>query len=197
MKNTLSILAIVAAFLISSCKKESKPQNESNQKETSLKTTGLPGGNPTYLQLQPNGTYKVGWYGEMTFGDIPHPIINVVDGTPLEANIINVNNEYISVQTVGPYFMVIRPTFVGAIAPTREQFNNFAKAYNNFIDQKRDANGVLIQPSLPAFDNYVTGNTGNGEIIAKGQVVSWNASPTKMAVVSHTYIPPGTVVPEV
>lgn len=156
-----------------------------------------------HLVPQPDGTYQAAWQGTMTFGDIPHPITNVVDGRPLEeVNIINVANEYLEVHTAGPFFVVKRPTTVGdSFATVREGIDRFYVAYKNFRDRRKSEFGILLQPQYPSIAHYINIGNANGEIIIHGMLVSSTSSPSKMAVVSANFVPPSnnplsTLLPE-
>lgn len=153
---------------------------------------GLPGQGNTelYLIAQSNGTYQSGYGGGIIFGTIPHKTSNFIDGEQVEnITIEDPNGEYLSVQTIGPYFTIIRPTFVGSIAPTVFEFSRFCIAYSDFIEQNKNPDLTLIQPYLPNLEDYV--NIGsNGQHITTGQVIMSSASPSLMSVVSSSFVPP-------
>lgn len=146
----------------------------------------------SYLVPQTDGTYKAAWQGDMTFGNMPHPITNVVNGKPIDdIQIINVGNEYLEVITAGPYFIVVRPTFVGDTYPViRSLLGQFYVAYQNYRSRKKDMYGNPVQPQFPNIDTYINTGNGNGEIIVKGMVVSSTSSPSKMSIVSANFVPP-------
>ncbi len=190
-------LALAATF--TSCKKDQTTLDDGPGKlkdRVDLKMT-LPGqsAQEVYLVQQPNGTYQAAWYGNMVFGDIPHPTINVKNGQPIPAiEVLDPNSEYLEILTTGPYFTVIRPTFLGSVSTIKEKFGEFEDAYADYISAKKDEYGTLKQPTLPNLDTYIE-NTGNGEIIIKGMIVSSTASPSKMSIVPHTFVPPAPTIP--
>ncbi|MCX3264828.1 hypothetical protein [Pedobacter agri] len=199
-KHLKLMLGFALAATFTACKKDQTAKDDSPGKlkdRVDLKMT-LPGqsNQEVYLQPQANGTYQAAWFGTMTFGDIPHPIVNVQNGLPIPAiEILSPNNEYLEIMTAGPYFVVIRPTFVGDPNVTREEFKKFRTAYEDHIYNRKNQYFQLAEPDLPNMDNYVNvNNTGNGEIIVKGMIVSSTSSPSKMSIVSHTFQPPKPAV---
>lgn len=184
---------MLVSSVLFSCKKDSIKEETNPLFKIPSKAMTLPGQSATesYLVPQLNGTYTVAYQGNMTFGTIPHKTSNFINGEAVEEINIVDDGQYISIQTVGPYFTVIRPTFVGPIAPVQAQFDAFATAYGNFIHETRDANNTLLQPFLPNLEDYVPNTSnGNGQIVSTGMIVMSNSSPSLMSVVSASFVPP-------
>jgi hypothetical protein len=193
MKNKLYIL-LACLFSFTSCQKEkteSKIADSKGNTKGLIKLMQLPGqsNSETYLMPQSNGTFKAAYFGEMTFADILYRTGSFLDGEQIESFSIPNNGEYLSVNTIGPYFVVIRPTFVGDIAPKRAEIAAFNTAYTNYIKVKRDANGAIIQPYLPNLDQYVPTGSQDGNIIIKGQIIRSHGSPSTFSVASQNFIP--------
>lgn len=196
MKKTIILLMFSSLIIFSGCKKNmpAADELEATAVKKPVSKMNVPGQSNTesYLVPQTDGTYKAAWQGDMTFGNMPHPITNVVNGKPIDdIQIINVGNEYLEVITAGPYFIVVRPTFVGDTYPViRSLLGQFYVAYQNYRSRKKDMYGNPVQPQFPNIDTYINTGNGNGEIIVKGMVVSSTSSPSKMSIVSANFVPP-------
>lgn len=185
-------LCFSLAIVLFSCKKNNETVTDTEILKVPKSKMTLPGLNNVELYLNPqvNGQYTTSYGGGMTFGTIPHKTANFIDGEHVESIEIVNNGEFISVQTVGPFFTVIRPSAVGAYAVTREQFQAFEKAFYDFIYNKKDEFGTSLQDTLPRLDDYVNPGDGMGHMIIKGQVVMSSASPSLMSVVSSSFVAP-------
>jgi len=181
----------LAGITFQACKKENKVEDDGLGKlkdRVDLKM-GLPGQSnvEAYLIPQPGGGYMA---NNIRFGDIPHKIINVVNGEPVGyVEVWDPTAQYISVSTTGPYFLIIRPAFTGSPVTTRKQFADFGTAFDDFVNGRRNADSTLKQPSYPLMDTYLP-NPGGWELIERGMIVSSTASPSKMSLVPYNFIPP-------
>lgn len=194
-KHLLLTITTIATFLFACKKEQNTPQSNATFSNNVQKKMTLPGQSSSeiYLVAQPDGSYKATYYGNMAFIDVVRKTTNYLDGEQVYSFDIIDDGQYLSIQTAGPYFTVIRPTFVGAIAPVRQKFTEFSNAYSDFLSQKKNADSSLKQPFLPNLDDYVNG--GNGQIIVKGQIVMSHSSPSTMSVISASFIPTPSQAP--
>jgi len=195
-----SLLALILIINFTSCKKNQEDTLVEDPKVKIInKTSTVPGQGylQSYIQDQADGTSVVGWGGiTIKFGHITHKTVGFYDGEQVVDMLIIDGNpqQYISINTIGPFFILILPTYVGSIAPTREQIKAFENAYEDFIGHKRDVYGGLLQAYMPNLEDYVNLDQ-SGQIIVTGQVVMSHSSPSKVSVVPANFVAPTQPAP--
>ncbi len=190
----LALIAFIAASIVA-CKKETTEETSVSKFKVPNKTSNIPGviasGSPLVINSS-TGNYHTNYSGEMIFNNISASTGSFLEGEQVANISIYNDGSYLDVETIGPYFVVIRPTFVGPIAPVRAQILAFRNAYNNFITDSV-VNGAPLQPYLPSLDNYVT--AGAGQFVIKGQVVRTHSTPSTYTVVASSFIPTPPAAP--
>ncbi|MGN7987711.1 hypothetical protein ACTJKC_10230 [Pedobacter sp. 22226] len=193
------IFALLAIF--SSCKKEDsvptggieEKNTVSNREKNDLIMRGTEpvGGAPVDLQLQSDGSYLAYYAGvTLTFTDVSRRTPPYQSGEPVGSISIYANaSSGVTVSSDGgPYFSGYQLVY-GMPPGYLSGLSNYRTAYSDYIFDKKNSSGELLQPNIPIINDYLPSISGQTKIIT-GKVVMWKSSESGLAVVPYDYVGP-------